>query len=337
MTSHISALVPRGSATLCDPQGRLDPSAIGWSNRPRLDCAMPGNVGRRKRWNHWCITTPQWVLSLTLADLDYIGYCAAYFLDMETGLAVNHSQLRLFGRGCRLPDTPLESYEFQHPRLHLKVDEHPGRARITVAVPDIGGQPLQAALDVLRPLHLDSVNLVAPFPGRGFHASSRQLGLPASGSVQLGNRHFDCQAGQSFAALDFGRGVWPLHSQWTRAAFATSGGIAGNFGAGWTDASGLTENALWFGGELSKLDRPVRIEQAQSNPLAPWQLGTECNRVQLTFTPRQLHQANPRLGPLYADTRQWFGRFDGVLRGPTGERVPVDNAMGWLGTTHARW
>jgi hypothetical protein len=59
--------------------------------------------------------------------------------------------------------------------------------------------------------------------------------------------------------------------------------------------------------------------------------------VELTFTPLQLHQACPRLGPFYADTRQWFGRFDGVLRSPDGECVPVTNALGWLGATHARW
>lgn len=97
--------------------------------------------------------------------------------------------------------------------------------------------------------------------------------------------------GHSFAALDFGRGVWPLNSHWTRAAFATVGGIAGNFGAGWTDASGETENALWFGGELSRLNGPVHLRQGPENGLSPWQLSSDCERVRLTFTPRQLHQA----------------------------------------------
>ena len=59
--------------------------------------------------------------------------------------------------------------------------------------------------------------------------------------------------------------------------------------------------------------------------------------MQLTFTPRQRHQAYRRLGPFYADTQQWFGHFEGVLRGPEGERVPVNNALGWLGETRARW
>ncbi|MNQ69750.1 hypothetical protein D3C85_843660 [compost metagenome] len=336
MNSHISSLSP-GDSALCDPHGKLLPAAIGWSSRPRLSYAIPGHFGRRKRWNHWCITTPRWMLSLTIADLDYLGYGAAYFLDLDTGRAVAHTQLRAFARGCQLPDSPLESHSFQHPRLQIRMEAHPGRLSLRVEAPDIGGQPLQAALDVLRPAHLDSVNLVAPLPGRCFHATSRQLGLPTSGSLQLGESHYECSAGLSFASLDFGRGVWPLHSHWTRAAFAAPGGIAGNFGSGWTDSSGLTENALWFGGRLAKLDRPVRIEQAPNASLAPWHLTTACRRVELKFTPLQLHQACPRLGPFYADTRQWFGRFDGVLRSPDGECVPVTNALGWLGATHARW
>ncbi|AYC33590.1 DUF2804 domain-containing protein [Pseudomonas cavernae] len=322
---------------LCDARGHLLPAAIGWSPRPQVHCALPRNLFRRKRWNHWCITTPRWMLSLTLADLDYLSYGGAYFLDLDSGHAVAHRQLRAFGRGCELPDTVLESHEFHHPHLHLKADAQPGRLRLTVAAPDIGGQPLHVALDIQRPAHLDSVNLVVPFAGNGFHATSRHLGLPASGSVQLGQRQYSCELGQSFASLDFGRGVWPFHTRWKRAAFAAPGGIAGNFGSGWADASGLSENALWFGGELMHLDCPVSIEQAPHSPLAPWQLSTADERVALTFTPRQLHQARPQLGPFYAGTSQWFGHFDGILRGPDGERVPVRKALGWLGSTNARW
>jgi hypothetical protein len=322
---------------LCDSKGRLLAEAIGWSSRPQVHCALRGHLGRRKRWNHWCITTPQWMLALTLADLDYLGYGAAYFLDLDSGRAVAHTQLRPFAFGCQLPDLPLESHAFNHPRLQLRIDEHPGRLRLTAAAPDIGGQPLQVALDIQRPAHLQSVNLVAPLRGGGFHATSRQLGLPASGSLQLGRKQYSCAPGQSFAALDFGRGVWPLNSHWQRAAFAAPGGIAGNFGSGWLEHSGLSENALWFGGELQHLDSPLSIEQSAHAPLAPWHLDSADERVALRFSPRQLHRACPKLGPFHADTQQWFGRYDGVLRGPKGERVPVDGALGWLGATHARW
>lgn len=337
MNSFTNPLASPSAQPLCDERGRLLEAAIGWSPRPQVNCALPRHLGRRKRWNHWCITTPDWMLALTFADLDYLGYGAAYFLDLHSGQGASRTQLRPFGLGCALPDTPQESHEFNHPRLQLQAEDRGNAVRLTVLAPDIGGQPLQAALDIQRPAHLESVNLVCPMGRRTFHATCRQLGLPVIGHLQLGRRQYLCTVGQSFASLDFARGVWPLHSHWTRAAFAAPGGIAGNFGAGWTDHSGLSENALWFGGELLQLNEPVHTVQNPQGPLAPWQLSSPSGQVELRFTPRQLHQACPRLGPFYADTRQWFGRFDGDLRDPEGRTVPVNAAYGWLGATHARW
>jgi len=337
MNSPVINVPPALLPPLCDNRGQLDPQHIGWSRRPQLNCALPGNLGRRKRWNHWCITTPQWTLSLTQADLDYVGYGAAYFLDLQTGQAVAHTQMRLFARGCRLPDTPLQSHAFEHPQLQIRIDEQPGRLRLNCVAPSIGGHPLHVELEIIRPRHLDSVNLVVPFAGKGFHACSRQVGLPCTGNVQLGDNNYSCESGHSFAALDFGRGVWPFNSHWTRAAFAAPGGIAGNFGDGWTDHSGLSENALWFGGELLHLPHPVHIEASTHDELSNWRLSSTDGRVALTFSPHKQHRANPQVGPLQANTQQWFGRFDGALRAPSGESVPVNGALGWIGSTVARW
>ena len=333
--THAAAL-PAPQA-LCTGRGKLDPLAVGWSPRPQVSCALPGNIGRRKRWNHWCITTPQWMLTLTFANLDYISYGAVHFLDLHTGKLVSHTQLLSFGRGCQLPDNAMDSHTFSHDRLRLKAQDNGSAVRLTAVSPDIGSQPLQVALDIQRPAHLESVNLVCPMAGGTFHATSRQLGLPVTGTLQLGGKQYQCTPGQSFASLDFGRGVWPLRSHWTRAAFSAPGGIAGNFGSGWTDHSGLSENALWFGGELLHLDSAVDITQNPQGPLAPWRVSMPDEQIELTFKPLQQHQARPTFGPFFADTRQWFGSFDGVLRGPRGEKVPVANAVGWLGCTQARW
>ena len=94
--------------------------------------------------------------------------------------------------------------------------------------------------------------------------------------------------------------------------------------------------------EQQRVDLAGRLEDVGDQQRAGGQRAGQhqpdaCRRVELTFTPRQLHQARPRLGLFYADTRQWFGRFDGVLRSPDGECVPVTNALGWLGSTRTRW
>ncbi len=94
---------------LCDARGRLNSAAVGWSSRPQTLCQLSGNAGRRKRWNHWCINAPGWMLSITIADLDYLGYGAVYFLDLETGQSVHRTQFSPFGLGCHLPDMPNQS------------------------------------------------------------------------------------------------------------------------------------------------------------------------------------------------------------------------------------
>ena len=329
--------LPTAATALCDPKGRLNPDAVGWSQQPLIDCRLPGNTWRRKRWNHWCIITPDWTLSLLQADLDYAGYGAAYFADLHTGQSVSYSQLNLLARGCSLPDTPEGSHAFEHPDLKLHFNEHPGRVRLTALGASIDGRSLQLALDIQRPAHLGSVNLVAPLGGNCFHATCRQVGLPASGSVQWGDREYTCRPGQSFASMDFGRGVWPYRSHWTRAAFAAPGGIAGNFGSGWTDHSGLSENALWFGGDLQHLDQPVHIRQEHDQLLSPWQVRSDDERVDLHFVPRYRYAVKPRLGLFYNHIQLWFGHYHGMLLGPAGERVPVSGADGWLGNAKAFW
>jgi hypothetical protein len=234
----------------------------------------------------------------------------------------------LFGRGCDLSDQPHERHEFNQPHLQLPVTDHPGRTGISINALDIGRQPRQVALSIQRPAHLDSAHLVAPLGPHSVHATSRQLGLPCSGRVQLGKQAFSCVAGQRVAALDFGRSVWPLKNHWTRTAFAAPGGITGNFRAGWTDCSGLSENTLWFGGELQHLATVISITLAAHSPLAPWQLRSPDDPVNLIFTAQQRHQTYRRHGPFFANTQQWFGHDEGVLRGPQGERVPVHNGLG---------
>ena len=46
---------------------------MGWARQPVHRCVLPGTWGRRKRWDYWCVTTPTHILSVTYADVDYLG------------------------------------------------------------------------------------------------------------------------------------------------------------------------------------------------------------------------------------------------------------------------
>lgn len=38
-------------------RGELNPHAIGWSRNPYHDCSIPKRWLRKKRWNHWFISS----------------------------------------------------------------------------------------------------------------------------------------------------------------------------------------------------------------------------------------------------------------------------------------
>ncbi|MCJ8168827.1 DUF2804 domain-containing protein [Atopomonas sediminilitoris] len=335
-TSAPSSVERSQAVPLCLANGRLNPAAIGWSRHPTTHCALPKRLFRRKRWNDWRLLTPDWMLAITIADLDYTGYANLHFIDLHNGRQVIRTVRRFLAQDIHLPDTPHESIVFKHADFYLEANESPEQLELIVRSTDLVDSPLSGRFVVEHPRHLESINLVAPLGPMHFHCASRKIGLPVHGELSLGSQHFHAQAQDSFVALDFGRGIWPYHSQWIRAAFAGPGGIAGNFGQGWTEGSGLSENALWIGSVLNKIDADIHFEQDSQRP-GYWHLRDDAGRIQLHFTRLQEQRSEENVGFLKMHRHLAYGRFDGMLIGNEGQRVKVDSLMGWIGKNAARW
>ena len=101
MTSHEREIT--GPVDLCDGR-RLSPAARGWSRHPMLRANLRGAWGRKKRWDYWCVITPEVVASLVYADIDYAGLAGCWILDRRTRATADASVLRPLGRGFELPD-----------------------------------------------------------------------------------------------------------------------------------------------------------------------------------------------------------------------------------------
>ena len=61
----------REPVDLCDAMGRLAPAAVGWSRQPLVRANLSGHFLRKKRWNFWNWIDPDFVFTVTLADIDY--------------------------------------------------------------------------------------------------------------------------------------------------------------------------------------------------------------------------------------------------------------------------
>src|SRR6185436_3904336 len=129
------------------------------------------------------------------------------------------------------------------------------------------------------------LNVVIPFSERRFQFTSKQNTLPAEGEVRVPGRAFSFSPhNQSFACLDYGRGLWPYRTTWN---WASASGVQDGrtiglqLGGRWTDGTGMTENALCLDGRLHKIGDDVQFAYDTRDFMKPWTLSSP--RVALRF------------------------------------------------------
>lgn len=327
---------------LCLPNGKLNPQAVGWSRQPLQNCRLYGRPLRKKRWNYWCITNPNHLFSVTLSDVDYAGLPFVYYLDFATGEFIEKTIITPLGKDVQLGHTVPDDASYVGDGCRINISNVSGGVRMQVEITDFGGKPLQAEFQITEPENHESLNVVVPWSERLFQFTAKNNTLPTEGKVTLDGKTIQFDGNHTFATLDFGRGVWPYKGFWNWASFSTilSDGrtLGTNFGAGWTDNTGSTENALCIDGHLIKLSEDVIFTYSTQDFKAPWKLQTaETGRVDLTFTPFFERIAKTDMVIIRSEVHQMIGHFDGTVEGEGGEVIRVSHAIGWAEDHHARW
>ena len=274
-----------------------------------------GQWGRRKRWNHWCVTSDRAVAIMTLADLDYLGLAALAVLDRETGRWTDRLALRPLGWRAPLGDRVSgETVAGEWLGMALRFADRGDAVQLS-------GQArgVKIELEVRRPAGHQTVDVLIPWTERHFHFTSKHSALPASGVVTVKGRRM---AISGWGCLDFGRGVPPAraHWNWASAAGVRDGRTVGlNLGGIWTDGTGRNENGLVVDGRMTRLGDVAFTRD-------PWTIrGAE---VDLAFTPQ--HRKRVRAGLVSLDIG--FGWFRGRVAG-----VELVDLYGWAEDCRLLW
>ena len=333
---------------LCDARGRLAPDARGWSRHPLHRANLRGPWGRRKRWEYWCVTAPDLIVSTTYADVDYVGIASLWVLRPSDGLVVDLGRVIPLGRGLELPDAPgTGTMAFSSAELSVGIDERAEGTRLTASAPGSPHGAVEVDLLVERPAGHETMNVVIPWSDRRFQYTSKQNTRPARGEVRVGDEVIPVGAepgdpAEAFGTLDLGRGLWPYSIRWnwgSGSGRSTDGRLVGlQFGGKWTEGTGHTENALCVDGHLTKVHDELTWEYDWDRPLEPWRVAdTAGGLVEARLDPFHDKHSRTSLGVLSMEVHQVFGHWSGRLRTADGDEVTFEGVPGWAEEARNRW
>lgn len=326
---------------LCDSKGLLNPAAIGFARQPIIQSNLTRNFMRKKKWNYWCVYGEDLLFSVTISHLDYAAVCFVYIFNYETQYFYEKQITIPIGRNVKMTKNVLESLQFTNEGFSIQMIHLQHETHLSVTILDFDSDVLHADLQVYHPLEDESLNVVIPKNRNIFQFTAKHHTLPTTGFVKVGNIRYNFNSDYSFAVLDYGRGVWPREAEWNWAmASQLLGGkrIGLNFGGQWTDGTGMTENAIFVDGKMTKISEDVLFTYDQSNYKKQWTIKTKfSDTVNLTFTPFFERIAKTDVKLVRSEVHQLIGYFNGYIRLPNNTTLHIMQMLGSSEEHLAKW
>ncbi|KOS66452.1 hypothetical protein AEA09_17040 [Lysinibacillus contaminans] len=326
---------------LCDKKGNLNPAAIGFARKPFINSNLTGHMMRKKKWNYWCVYGDEILFSATISHLDYAAVCFVYFLEYETQRYFEKTITIPLGGKLKMPTQVLETVTFNNSEMAIDITYIQNETHLVVSIPNFDGDVLRADLVIQHPLADESLNVVIPWNRKTFQFTGKHHILPTSGLVTIGDRRFTFTPEESFAVLDYGRGVWPRQATWNwgMASQRVRGRRIGlNLGGKWTDGTGMTENAVFVDGKMTKIHEDVLIEYDREDFMQPWYVKSKfSNQVELKFSPFFERVATSNAKLIKSEVHQMFGYYDGKVLLDNGETLVIQQMLGSIEEHIAKW
>ncbi len=330
-----------GPVDLCGRDGKFNRAAVGWSRHPLHRCNVAEPLERKKKWNYWGVTSDEFFFSTTIADMERLQLGGAYCIERKTGRHLDKTVTVPPGT-IAIPETVSGDMVIEHPAMQVSMTDEGTGTRLRVESDYFQGHRLEANILIERPAGHETLNVVIPWSDVQMQFTSKQNTLPATGYVMLGDQRFEFGPPNSFGCLDYGRGVWPLHTVWN---WGAASGIQGshlvglNIGGKWTDGTGMTENGLCVDGRLTKISEDLVIDYDRNAWMRPWRIRTpETDRIDLVFEPEfERHATSGRRDAWFTDVHQMLGTYSGQIVPGDGQPVAISGLYGWIEEHEARW
>ena len=323
-------------SNLFDARGNL--AQTGWGrqlmmnyNREKIRVSML----RLKEWDCYCILNPEFQLNLIVADVGYFGMAHVNWLDYKAGKDKSSIAVKLLTRGnLHLPPTAdTGDVEFSKGGSWIKFKHIPGEVSLRELTFDFPGyvfggrKGISGRVTLTRDPKDDTMVNVIPFKDPGcFVYVQKIVSIPAVGKVVLGGDlyEFKGRENNSYAALDWSRGVFPYFTEWwwSFASGAVNGkpfGFNIDYGFG-TESS---KSMLYYDGKGHHLDEVIYTFD-EREPQKPWQYRSNDGRVALQLEPVYSNKEDMNLLVLRTQGTHAYGFITGEVVLDDGTKLVIE-------------
>lgn len=302
---------------------------------------------RTKEWDYYYIGNNHYGLALTIDDNGYMGLDSISFLDFDNVWEITKSPMQVFTMGKKnLPPTSeIGDIEVKTSNYAMSFHNNGSTRELSGFMNNFRDKEAIMFEVTLSDIPEDTLVIVTPFEKeRHFYYNQKINCMRAEGYVQIGEERYEFHKEDSFATLDWGRGIWTYDNNWYWSSLNADidGEAFGfNLGYGFGDTSAASENMLFYKGKGHKLDRVTfnipKKEDGKEDYMSEWTITSNDNRVNLTFHPVLYRKALTNALIILSDQNQIFGKFNGTCILDDGTVITLNDVMAFAEKVHNKW
>ena len=302
---------------------------------------------RIKEWDYYAICNDRFALALTIDHNGYMTMDSISLMNFEKNTQVTKSVIGMpFAKKREMPATSAKGDIRTSGKGYLLSFENDGvDRRLTGYMNDFSdGETISFDL-FLTDAPQESMVIVTPFKDdpKAFYYNQKINCMRVDGCIRIGTEEYRCDPGETFAVLDWGRGVWTYDNTWYWGS--ASGLVNGvpfgfNIGYGFGDTSAASENVLFYDGKIHKLSQVKFVipqKDGEDNFMARWKFTSDDRRFRMKFEPIMDRSSKTNLGVICSDQHQVFGRFSGVAILDNGRKIKIDKLTGFAEKVRNKW
>ena len=299
---------------------------------------------RIKEWDYYLVLSEKnnFGVAFTISDDGYIGLQSVSLLDFSKPWEHTETILNALPMGkLKLPSTSEKGdCAYHDKRLDMEFRVTDGQRRIVCNFKNfLDGKTFSCDITLAQP-EMDTMVIATPWKEKktAFYYNQKINCMRASGKVNFDGKEYVFDPSTDFGTLDWGRGVWTYDNTWYWSSLncQVKGKVFGfNLGYGFGDTEAATENALFYNGKISKLEKV--IFEIPKNLYDQWHLFTLDGRLEVVMDPILDRSANLDFKAVSSNQHQVFGMMRGRAILDGGKEVEFKDVMGFAERVHNKF